>query len=990
MEFGKSRRPFQGWALRLLVIGLFGTCAPAVAAPVHFDIPEGDALKTLQLYYAQTHIELLYLSDTVRGIRTRAVSGELEPKDALARMLDGTGLEYSFEGDLSFVSIRRAAGEASGPQTPAALAAERNASRESDARIASLMARTPIPAEELQTVTVTGTLIRGVLDIMSPLTFVRRNDMKKASYATVQDALQDLPFNFGGGPSEDFAGTGNYARGVSANLRGLGPGATLVLVNGRRQPFSGLFGDFVDLSNVPWSAVERIEVLPDGASALYGSDAIAGVVNILLRKDLSGAESMARLGSAPGGADERLVSQLFGGEWRGGHAFAAYQYSERTSLAASHRPYAASTDKTAYGGSDHRTFRSSPGNILNPRTLTPEYAIPQLDANKQLSVNELISGQANLENTYATLDLLPERAAHSFLFNASQRLDDRFEAFVEGRYNERKIDQQLVPFSQVLMVPQTNPFIVNPYPQVPFVAVGYSFVDTLGPMLLDASTRTLSGVVGVNADLTDSWRVSLSTSYAREKLDAATANQPLQSVLNTALASGDPSTAFNPFGTNDPQVIEAIRFTRRDQAISTVTSATLVADGALLELPSGTVKLAVGGEWRQEHFSNRPREQSFFERHVESAYAELSVPIIGQAGNPWAAPRLELSLAGRYERYSDFGTTANPKVGLRWAPSNALKFRTSWATSFRAPKLVDIYDLSRNVVTLTALRDPQSPTGSSVVLALEGNNPNLNEETATTWTAGFDVAPRALPGFALSLTYYDIDYRDRILSASASAPADILLNESLWEAAVSRNPTRAQADAMCTSPFFKASTAQCLATPIDAIVDLTLRNMAVTHVKGIDFKLDHAIDSNLGDLELGLMGSYIFSFEQAASDRAPMVDVVNTVNNPLALKLRGTVDWSQRGWDQPGFGVSVGVSHTGGYRDDGDVGRRVAPLTTMDLRLSYRTPEDFGAFGSTELSMNATNIFDRWPPFVDREAGYDVANAEPYGRVLSISIQKNW
>src|SRR5262249_22447144 len=114
----------------------------------------------------------------------------------------------------------------------------------------------------------------------SPLEFVTKKDMKKTPYATVQDALQALPMNFGGGPSEDFSGTGNYARGSSANLRGLGAGATLVLINGHRQPYSGLEGDFVDVSNIPWSAVDRIEVLPDGASALYGSDAIAGVVNV--------------------------------------------------------------------------------------------------------------------------------------------------------------------------------------------------------------------------------------------------------------------------------------------------------------------------------------------------------------------------------------------------------------------------------------------------------------------------------------------------------------------------------------------------------------------------------------------------------------------------------------------------------------------------------------------------------------------------------------
>ena len=990
MEFGKSRRPFQGWALRLLVIGLFGTCAPAVAAPVHFDIPEGDALKTLQLYYAQTHIELLYLSDTVRGIRTRAVSGELEPKDALARMLDGTGLEYSFEGDLSFVSIRRAAGEASGPQTPAALAAERNASRESDARIASLMSRTPIPAEELQTVTVTGTLIRGVLDIMSPLTFVRRNDMKKASYATVQDALQDLPFNFGGGPSEDFGGAGNYARGVSANLRGLGAGATLVLINGRRQPFSGLLGDFVDISNIPWSAVERIEVLPDGASALYGSDAIAGVVNVIMREDLQGAESVARLGFAPGGADERLVSQLFGGEWEGGKALVSYQYSERTSLPAAERAYAANADKRPLGGEDHRSYRSSPGNILNPGTLTPAYAIPEVMGEQGLSASGLLPGEVNLENLWARADLLPNKRTHSVFLTGSQRLGERVEAFVESRYSHREVHQQLTPHNQVLIVPATNPYAVNPYPESPFVMVGYSFSDTLGPMIIDATTETLSGVLGVNYEMGDTWRLSGSASYGRERLQAAIANQVRQSELNKVLASPDPATAFNPFGgVNSSSVLDAIRFTHFDDAISTVTSGSVVADGTLFELPTGAAKLAVGGEWRQEHFSNAPGTQSFFERHVESAYAELALPVIGQFGNPLAAPRLELSLAGRYERYSDFGSTVNPKIGIRWAPSNSVKFRTSWATSFRAPKLVDIHDLSLNSAALLTLRDPQSATGSSVVLALQGNNSDLNEETATTWTAGVDFAFQSLPGLAVSLTYYDIHYEDRILSPASSSPADILLQEDQWAGAITRNPTRAEVEAICLSPTFRTPVSQCLNAPVAAIVDFTLRNLGTTRVQGIDFKLDHVIDSRMGDIQLGLTGAYVLNFKQAGSDSAPAVNVVNTVSNPLALRLRGLAEWSRHGWDQPGFGVSVALNHAGAYDDIG-MARSVDALTTLDLRLRYRTPYNSEFLGDTEFSLNAANIFDRAPPFVDREVGYDMYNVEPYGRVVSFSVQKNW
>src|SRR5262249_10226309 len=162
-----------------------------------------------------------------------------------------------------------------GPETPqAALANAAATTREIWRGRPDVPVQALAEEQKLEEVVITGTLIHGVLDIMSPLQFVSRDDMKRTSYATVQDALSGLTLSGGGGQSEDYAGNGNFARGVAANLRGLGSGATLVLINGHRQPFSGALGDFVDLSNIPWSAVERIEVLPDGASALYGSDAI--------------------------------------------------------------------------------------------------------------------------------------------------------------------------------------------------------------------------------------------------------------------------------------------------------------------------------------------------------------------------------------------------------------------------------------------------------------------------------------------------------------------------------------------------------------------------------------------------------------------------------------------------------------------------------------------------------------------------------------------
>ncbi len=998
MELGTSQRQYsQGGvsALLVLFIACFsGSLARADALRVvRFGIPAGDAQTTLLQFLSQSNIEMLYSSDDVRGITTHALSGMLTVPEALRRMLEGTGLEISFESDYTFASLRPARKIRIGPETPSGLAATTN-TRE------LLGGRPDIPgqalAEEpkLEEVVVTGTLIHGVLDIMSPLQFVTRRDMKRTSYATVQDALRVLTLTSGGGPAENTTGlsnAGNFGRGVSANLRGLGAGATLVLINGYRQPFSGVQGDFVDLSNIPWSAVERIEVLPDGASALYGSDAIAGVVNVIMRKDLTGGETWARLGAAPGGAEEKLVAQLFGTKWSSGRAMLSYQYTERAALAAAARTYAANADKRALGGTDHRSINSSPGNILDPLTLQPAYGLPP-GSGLQLTTADLLPGNANLQNRYATFQLLPDRRMHSVYFDGSQNLGERMELFTQGRYSKREVEQQSYAADRVLAVPSANPFAVNPFAGSPYVLVGYSFLDTLGPIRGRADTQTYDAVVGLRADVGDTWRLTLSGSYGRERLSSVTSNLPDQSALNSALISTDPMTAFNPFGdSNSPAVIDTIRTTQLDVASSSIRSTTAVADGTVIMLPSGAAKLAVGAESRQELLGNAVGKGMPYGRDVRSAFAELSVPIIGEKDDPRAVPRLELSLAGRFEDYSDFGSAWNPKVGLRWAPTTTFKVRTSWGTAFKAPKLTDMYDSSHNVATLAAFRDPRSETGSSIVLAVLGNNPHLKQETATTWTAGIDMALERMPISTLSLTYYSINYTDRILHPASESPADILLRESQWTPVITRDPSASQVEAVCGLPYLSGPVDQCKAAPVAAIIDFGPRNLAATRVRGIDVKLDRPIETSHGYFRFGLTGAYVLSFDQAVSSTSPTVDLVDTVGNPLALRLRGTAEWYQHGWDAPGFGVNATVAHAGAYRDsEGGASKSVAGLTTLDLRLSYRAPQRDGPLADIELNLNATNVFNRSPPFVDREEGYDALNSLPYGRVVSFSVQKKW
>src|SRR6185312_11235732 len=196
-------------------------------------------------------------------------------------------------------------------------------------------------------VLVTGSLIRGVDAITSPLITLVAGQVMDTGYPGAQSMVDNtLTIASNNTPREDYrAVAGNFGFGLGINLRGLGVGATLVLVDGRRQPLAGFNGAFVDVSAVPSSAIERVEVIPDGASALYGSDAIAGVVNIILRHDFVGAETSMRYALGDGDGNEAVVSQIFGSKWDSGHGMLLYQYTDRTAIPIASRSYAANPDR---------------------------------------------------------------------------------------------------------------------------------------------------------------------------------------------------------------------------------------------------------------------------------------------------------------------------------------------------------------------------------------------------------------------------------------------------------------------------------------------------------------------------------------------------------------------------------------------------------------------------------------------------------------------
>src|SRR5690606_29274272 len=301
---------------------------------------------------------------------------------------------------------------------------------------------------------------------------------------------------------------GNLTAGSAINLRGFGPDATLTLIGGRRVPISPTLGTTAgtgafDVSLLPTSAVERVEVMADGGSALYGADAVGGVVNLLLRSPFDGAEVGMRHGWADG-FDTNSVDAAVGRTWGSGGLMIAAQWQERGNLAAADRRYF-TDDLRPYGGPDGRSYNAAPGNIVVGGV---RYAIPAGQDGTALTPGDLVLGSPNRQSAHAGADALPRQERRSVALNLEQEFSESVRLKVQGLYAVRDSVRSSGPgnFLQVLNVPGTNPFFVHPTnPAATSVSVGYNLQADFGNQVREASERVAFLNTSLEFDLGNSW-----------------------------------------------------------------------------------------------------------------------------------------------------------------------------------------------------------------------------------------------------------------------------------------------------------------------------------------------------------------------------------------------------------------------------------------------------------------------------------------------------
>jgi iron complex outermembrane recepter protein len=874
-----------------------------------FDIPPSEMTDALQAYSEQADVEILYSERDVADKTTNGVDGAYSKEAALNEIIRDTDLVYEVNADgviyirTAFIvdgkeaSVRQlSSGEVRFAQieTPVEVATDASASGDDDGE------------DQRDVIIVTGTNIRGLAPDSSPTRTFDRQDILNSGVSTAQDFIQLLPQNFGGGSNSDLAigtpGDVNSsfnsvnqggAVGSSVNLRGLGSGSTLVLLNGHRMAPSSGIGDFVDISLIPASAIERVEVLTDGASSIYGADAVAGVVNFVLRDDFDGAEAAFRYGTVTeGDLDEYRASFTGGKSWNTGNALVVYEYFNRGALSAADRIF-------SQGG-----------------------ALPS--------------------------DLLPSQDRHSVLASASQELTPNFEVFGDFAFSRREAGQDF-----------TNALASN--------------------FRLVSASENLNVSAGGFWEVSDSWFVDFSGTYSavQSKSDVS-GSSPSSRVVDSDIWTGD-----------------------------------VKASGTLFKLPGGDVKLALGGQYRRETFTNfnvlTATTDRDADRDVYAFFGEVFIPIVGPDNAVPGIERLELNVSGRFEDFSDFGSTANPKVGVLWSPVEALRLRGSYSTSFNPPPLgrVGATDLAASAARTSFLNGilgliPGDPSIADVVaITVLGTGKNLVAENSRAFTAGFEFSEQwGRHDLALTMSYFDIEFENRLGRTPVpgnrsvfDAPNIAFNNPELFPAGSviflpSQSEITSLVDSLDRIGVFPG------VDPLEAeIINLVgvVRNLARTSVSGFDFDVAYTYDSEVGNLSLGLDGTYLQDFQQQAADTTPVVEQVDTLYNPVGLRLRG-----RAGFAHNGIAANVFVNYTDNYRVDSTVGSmRIDSWTTIDISLSYDTREVFGntVLNNTILRASMLNLFDEDPPSAPSAPnagifGYDPTNASPLGRFVSFELTK--
>ena len=812
--------------------------------------------------------------------------------------------------------------------------------------------------------------------------------IEQSGETTITGFLNTLP-----SVSISMDSSGVQAVGSSVRLHGLPLGTTLVLIDGRRIAMPGGLStpvNIFDLSNIPVTAVERIEVVEQGSSAVYGSDAIAGVVNIILKKNFSGIAADLSYGRASG-TDNSTLNLAWGDQWDKGSLSAFGSYMATSQLLGNDRALTANQDYTAYGSTDQRFDYGNPGNVFSlngsnlPGIGAPYAAVPA-GFNGTPTTGEFASTAGTLNKTsyFTDYGLIPHSTQVALLVSGRYDFTPAVELFGQLLFSKRFTYQDdgasglyAQPGYSAFTVSASNPF--NPFGET--VGVGYTFADR--PVYGATTTMFWQPTLGVRGDLFEHWHWELSGWWSDQISEALFGNAPNNTLVQNALNSSDPATALNPFvagAGGSPQLLQSLLYTDRQDFHTARLGSDAIVRGPLVELPWGSIAVVLGAEFIRDRLSSTDSNPTapeppnplgtarpVNERHSSAGFAEMQIPILPKRDN--GQDVLSVNLAGRYDRYSDIGSKTTPQFGIQWRPLGSLLVHGSWGKAFKAPSLLELYQAQSS--SLGPVFDPL--TGQTEIAELtQGGSTKLKPETGISRSLGLEYGSQATSGLHLGVSWWSITENNSIQTLNAET---IVANENDFPGAVTRAAT-------C------AGGPPC---PVVAVV-ADYVNFGTIEVRGFDYDIGYRVQSTLGEWTPSIALAQTYRYDVALVPGVPPIESAGAANddNNWAPKWKGTV---ALGWSNGPFKANVAGHYTGIYRDYDPLSNGTYQmlgnswLTDINLRLDLGRALNLSANWLTKsyVELGGVNVFDtrlRFSTYDGGFAGVDFLQADLRGRFV--------
>jgi iron complex outermembrane receptor protein len=875
----------------------------------------------------------------------------------------------------------------------------------------ALVAGGSVSAQDIR-VNVTGTNIKRVdSETAAPIETITREDIQQSGLNTISDVVRRITANSNGTVGDSF--TNGFAGGgaTAVSLRGLGSNNTLVLVNGRRLANTGLADDgqysFVDLNQIPFDLVERIEVLKDGASAIYGSDAVAGVVNVILRQQFTGVTVTGTGGinyQGDGGMLKGAVTAGIGDLTRDRfNAYISVDAMKQDSVPlTSLRDYMGTSDLRYMGLPDTRNGAPPSGfgtgslvgsvRPVNPATggtvAGGAYTtLPGCDpANQDSTLGPATNPFCRFEQKQY-LDLIPESDRFNIFGRAQYNINDNLSLYGEASYFQFKSDNRNTPSQPRSTWPNvagstvnnsTNIFLPVGHPDNPFNAQGYGArlyyaagdIGGRNSHIENTVQRYLGGLKGSNFG----WDWDAGILYIKNETDQTRygffnyAN--LQQALNGQGGFGYYRIGQNA-SLNNPGIYDFIAPAISNNVTSENTQFDAKASRDIYKMDGGQMALAVGYEYRREELNNPGTTGTFTgnivglgysaataSRNINALFAELYMPVL---------KNLEITAAIRYDDYSDFGSTWNPKIGVKWTVVPQLVARGTYATAFRAP---GPYENGNSAAAgFTSINDPvrcpitnNAADCQGTVVAITSGNPQIKPETSTNWTVGLIWEP--VPSFNASVDYWNIETKDKITGADPQAVVD---NPSGFPAA-----TIVRGDDNLPG-IPNSGTLFAVSAPYE--------NADTVKTDGIDVAATWRLPlQDWGRLTTTLEWTHILNFKRTIGG---ITYQYAGTHGPTSLSSSAGMPQDRANlviaWDRGPWNVAGTIRYVGPmdnieseqqpdcltFADNGYC--TVASFTTLDLAASYKGFKNWEIFGSV------INVFNAKAPF-DRQAGYGSYN----------------